>query len=407
MSIFSQQPTDFSMLFLDMDSYFASCEQQLNPALRYKPVGVTPQLVESGCIIAASIEAKKRGAKTGMPVYLARKNCPDLILVEARPALYKQIHYQIASVLNKISPFVDPRSIDEFSMKLSPSEQNFFAARDIASKIKSDLKKEIGQYITTSVGIGPNYFLAKMAGEMSKPNGFGFMTVADAPSKLADLDLTDLTGISGGISRRLRAEGVHHIGQLYQMDQLAWRRMLGFNGLLWWYRLRGYEIDDVQFNRSNIGHSHVLAPEWRHPEKARQVLNRLAHKVGQRLRNESFWAKKTTLLIHYVNHTKYENYTNTMPYCDSHTITELANRLFDLRPDDGEYIIQLALTASDLVTGTVEPEPLFPEVAKTLHLTRALDTINDKYGRDTIYNGSMMSAKQTAPDRIPFGRVRY
>lgn len=407
MSLLNDIPTDFRVLFLDMDAFFASCEQQVNPSLRGRPVGITPQIVDSGCVIASSYEAKQRGVKTGCLVAEAKRICPEIVLVEANPPLYKQIHRQIVNILNRQNPWVNPKSIDEFSLKLPPSEQDFFKCKELAYKIKKEIKNRVGGWLTASIGLGPNQFLAKVAGEMEKPNGLTFITLEEIEPKLSKLELTDLPGIAAGLSRRLRAEGIHSISQLLATDAQVLRRIFGFNGQLWWYRLRGYEVDDVEWTRATIGHSHVLAPEWRTPDKAKHVLNRLVHKVGQRLRHEGYWARYTALGIAYVKNGYYFNHLTTLPYSDSGTMMNLANRLFDMQSQPHEYIMQLAFHVSELVEGKVWPEPLFPEMQKSLRLTQALDAVNDKFGRDTIFAASMMEALETAPDRIPFGKVRY
>jgi len=407
MSLLNTPPKDYQTLFLDMDAFFASCEQQVNPTLRGKPVGVVPQMVDSGCIISPSYEAKRRGIKVGFNVAQARIKCPDIVFVEATPALYKQFHYQIAEILSHQSPWVEAKSIDEFSVKLSPSQQDYFTAQKVAAKIKDDIASSVGQFVTCSIGVSANYFLSKTASEMRKPNGTLILPLSEAEQALSKLELTDLCGIARGLSRRLRAEGVYSIKQLYQLTPQQLRRWFGFNGELWWYRLRGYEVDNVAWARKNIGHSHVLPPEWRTPEKARHVLNRLVHKVGQRLRKEGFWAKHVHLSLAYIGSGYYYNHQQTMPFCDSATMTQLANQLFDIRSQPSSFILQVAWTVSDLIQGCAMPEPLFPEMQKSLLLTHALDKINDRYGRDTIFTSSMMSARETAPDRIPFGRLRY
>lgn len=407
MSIFNDVPKDYHVLFLDMDAFFASCEQQMRPELRGRPIGIVPAPVATTCVLTASYEAKRVGVKTAMPIWEAKKRCPDILLVEARPSLYKQIHYQIVAILNDISPWVFAKSIDEFAVVLSPREQNEQIARDISQVIKDRLRSTIGQYITASIGFGPNQFLAKVVGAMNKPNGLRMITLANLESTLATLELTDLPGIARGMSRRLRAENIYTTEQLLMTEPKKLRRMFGWPGEVWWYRLHGYEVDNVEQHRSSIGHSHVLAPQWRAPHKAYQVLTRLVHKAGQRLRHEGFLATYTSLLVRYLHHDGYDKFIRTYPYHDSPTAMRLADRLFQDRPLRLEPILQLAFTFSGLVSAESRPISLFPEVEKPVRLTEALDTINDKFGRDTIMVGSMLHAAEQAPDRIPFGRVRY
>ncbi len=407
MSLFNNAPKDYRTLFLDMDAFFASCEQQMRPELRGRPIGIVPTLVSTTCVLTASYEAKRVGVKTAMPIWEAKKRCPDILLVEARPPLYKKIHFQIVDILNTVSPWVFAKSIDEFAVILSPREQNEQIARDISQTIKERLRATLGEYITASIGFAPNQFLAKVAGAMNKPNGLKMITLATLESTLATLELTDLPGIARGMSRRLRAENIYTIEQLLMTEPKKLRRMFGWPGEVWWYRLHGYEVDNITHNRASIGHSHVLAPDWRMPNKAYQVLTRLVHKAGQRLRHEGFLATYTSLLVRYLHDDGYYNFVRTHPYYDSPTAMQMADQLFAGRPRHLEPILHLAFTFSGLQPAKPRPQSLFPEVEKPVLLTEALDVINDKYGRDTIFAGSMLKSQTEAPDRIPFGEVRY
>ncbi len=408
MSSFTQDtPHDYRILFLDMDSFFASCEQQLQPNLRGRPVGVVPQLVNSTCVLSASYEAKARGVKTGTGVAQARGLCPDIQLIEARPSLYKQIHYQISAVLQDVTPWVNPQSIDEFALTISPSERSAQSAIDIAERIKTKLARVIGPYIPASIGFASNQFLAKVASEYRKPKGLVLMTNENRHAMLSALQLTDLPGIARGLSRRLRAEGIYTTEQLLQADAQHLRRIMGFLGEVWWLRLHGYEVDDVTYARSSIGHSHVLPPAWRAPGQAYQVLQRLVHKAGQRLRREGYLATYTYLSIQYIGAGSYHGFVRSEAYADSATATKLADQLFAARPHHMAPILHLAITFSGLQSALPERLSLFDQFERPARLTKALDAINDTFGRDTIYVGSMMQARHTAPDRIPFGKVRF
>lgn len=404
MSIFNDQPTDFRTLFLDMDAFFASCEQECHKDLRGKPVAITPQLVSTGCVIASSYEAKRQGIKVGTNMAEAQRICPEIIIVEANPKLYTQFHKRILAVLQSISPWVAIKSIDEFSLKIPPTERDYFKTMAMGNLIKKEIKEKVGQYLNTTVGIGPNYFLAKMAAETHKPDGLYATNLERIELDFGKLSLTDLCGIAKGLSRQLKTESIFNTTQLLQTDIKTLRRILGFAGELWWHRLRGYEVDDVQFNRSNIGHSHVLPPEWRSPAKAEHVLNRLIHKVGQRLRGKGYWAKHSHLTIDYTGGGFDYRHRRTLPYCDNHTMMQLGNDMFSMRSYPSQPIIRLSFSVSELVEGKAYPEPLFPEMQRSLHLTRALDSINDKYGRDTVFSAQMLGAQETAPDRIAFGK---
>ena len=158
-------------LYVDLNSYFASVEQQLRPELRGKPIGVLPVLAETTCCIAASIDAKRFGIKTGTPVWQARKLHKNIIFVQARPATYVEIHHRIVAAVESCTPVTAVLSIDEMTCDLMGSEQQEKKAIALGKRIKQAIYTQVGEVLHSSIGIGPNRFLAKTASNMQKPDG--------------------------------------------------------------------------------------------------------------------------------------------------------------------------------------------------------------------------------------------
>src|SRR5262245_4378135 len=158
-------------LFLDLDSYFASCEQQARPDLRGKPIGVVPLMAETTCCLAASRQAKKYGVKTGTLVGDARLLCPEIAFVVARHDLYTLYHKTILEAVDTCIPIHSVISIDEMICELTGSQREFSQAIQLAEKIKTTLRQRVGDVLTCSIGLATNRFLAKVASDMNKPNG--------------------------------------------------------------------------------------------------------------------------------------------------------------------------------------------------------------------------------------------
>ncbi|MBL9131616.1 MAG: hypothetical protein JNG86_10480, partial [Verrucomicrobiaceae bacterium] len=188
-------PAEVDWLFLDLNSFFASVEQQENPDLRGKPVVVVPVMTDATCAIAASAQAKKFGVKTGTNIGDARRMCPGLILVEASHDKYIEYHHAVIKEIERHYPVTAVASIDEMALRLDAWRRPLPAAIDLAKRIKSGLRTTIGECITCSVGLAPNRFLAKVASDMQKPDGLVALTAADLPGRLLDLELRDLPGI--------------------------------------------------------------------------------------------------------------------------------------------------------------------------------------------------------------------
>ncbi len=398
-------PKDYQVLFLDMDAFFASCEQQTQPHLRGKPIGVSPSMAPSGSLIAASYEAKRFGVRTGMGLRQARMLCPDIIATPTHVSLYREIHHKILDILRDYSPWVAVKSIDEFAIKLSSTEQNEEQSVALAYELQNHICKELGVCLTSSFGIGPNKFLAKVAADINKPAGVTVVTIGSIDSIIGALPLSDLTGIGRGWVRRLRAEGIYTTAELLQRSPGDLRRIFGFPGEAWWYRLRGYEIDEGPSRHTTLSHSHVLEPKWRPPARAHDVLQRLAMRVGARLRRQGYWASCSNVYIRYVEGGGDHFHISSAPYCDGRTMVEFANRMFEQRLRKSEHILMLSFCVTGLQTAGARPQSLFPEREKPLHLSEAIDCVNDRFGEGSVLIASALNAANTAPDAIAFGRA--
>ena len=171
-------------LLVDFNSYFASVEQQVEPRLRGKPLGVVPMLADTTVCIAASVEAKTFGVKTGTKVADARKLCPQIEFVVARHALYIDYHHRAVATVDSIVPVRAVLSIDEMDCELTGRWRDPARARDIAVNVKAALAKDIGECLRTSIGIGPNTFIAKTASDMVKPDGLVVIERSELPDRL-------------------------------------------------------------------------------------------------------------------------------------------------------------------------------------------------------------------------------
>ncbi|MCX6808561.1 MAG: hypothetical protein NTW50_02750 [Candidatus Berkelbacteria bacterium] len=398
-------PKDYAVLFLDMNSFFASVEQQVQPPLRGVPVGVAPYIGNTGCIIAASYEAKAKGVKI-CQVGEAKKICPEIRIVEARPALYMLYHKELRKVIEKFTPYFEALSVDEFAIRLTPLDQNREKAVELALKLKKAIKEEIGDYLRCSIGIGPSVFLAKMAGERQKPDGLTIVTLKDLESFYAPLKLTDLVGINWRLELQLKNFGINSPLSLFEKQVGDMVRILKHPGRLWYFRLRGYEVDEFVLGSKTIGHSHVLAPEFRTKEGALSVLRKLIFKAGYRLRKEGYQAAGVSVVVNFLDRDSFHTSQKFPLFCDNqsflkHTYSLLVKCQWRSRP------IFVAVSAFNLVRHDSGQISIFPEIEKSKKLSETLDKINDDFGADSIFPASMFGSRDSAPDRIPFGRPRY
>ncbi len=395
-------------LFLDMNSYFASVEQQLRPELRGKPVAVAPMLAETTCCIAASYEAKRYGIKTGTLVQDARLLCPGLEVVEARPKEYIRIHHQILRAVDTVLPVEAVLSIDELVCKLMGREQEPAEALRLGEQVKQAIYRHVGEQLRCSVGLGPNRFLAKVAAEMHKPDGLTLLRLADLPHRLYPLALRDLPGIGPGMEQRLFKHGVTTVEQLYQLSVLQLSQVWGsrVHGFAWWHRLRGADLPETPTRRRSLSHSHVLPPVFRSEAGARAVLSRLVHRAAARLRHEGYWAGSVALFVRFLDggaKRKWDSFMRIQPSQDTLTLLRVALRLWEQKPEGTPFKVGIAL-------GSLIPEqelgwPLFESDQKLMRLAQAMDRANGKYGPQALYFLGMHRTEQSAVTRIAFNRI--
>lgn len=317
-------PKNYSVLFLDMNSFFASVEQQVRPDLRGLPIGVAPYTGDSGCIIAASLEAKKQGVKI-CRITEAKKIIPNIKILEARPALYMIYHQEIKKTIEKFTPFYKVLSVDEFALKLTPNEQNMESSLKLARNLKEAIRSNVGDYLSCSIGIGSNKFLAKMAAERKKPDGLTVVTLDQLSDFYSKIKLTDITGINFRMEHRLNFLGLKSPTDFYSCPLSYLSENLGHMGKNWYFRLRGYEVDDLYPKTRTISHSHVLEPELRTKSAAISVLRKLVSKAGFRLRKESFQASGVYVSIRFINKSSFNlSKKSSRPFSDDWTFWENA-----------------------------------------------------------------------------------
>lgn len=287
-----KQEPGIKWLFLDLNSYFASVEQQENPALRGKPVAVLPSNTDYTCAIAASYEAKAYGVKTGTMVLEAKDMCPNLRCVPARHKLYVEYHNRIIEEISRHIPINKIWSIDELSSRLPPSKRNMDAAHHLAQKIKTGLRNNVGEAIRCSIGFAPNSLLAKIACGMKKPDGLMILTQENLPGPLLDLKLTDIPGIGTNMNKRLNKARIYTMKDFWNTSpkqaRKIWNSVLGER---MWYWLHGYDFDAPETKPSMIGHSRVLDPQKRDADSAQHMARHLLLKAAYRLHKHEFVAQ--------------------------------------------------------------------------------------------------------------------
>jgi len=416
-------PRPLRWLFLDLNSYFASVEQQLNPALRGKPIVVAPVDSDTTVAIAASVEAKRYGIGTGTPIWEAKRKCRDLIVVPGNHAKYVEFHDAvIAEVWNHI-PVTHVCSIDEVACRLLDNENSPEAAIALAHRIKAGIRANVGECLTSSIGLAPNRLLAKLASDMQKPDGLVMFTEDQLPHRLFDLPLCDIAGIGAKMERRLARDGILDIRQYCERrPRDAGNAWGGVNGDRLWYLLHGVELPEKPTQSRTIGHSHVLSPSKRGLEPTRLTARRLALKCASRLRRKGYRSRLLVL------HGKFEDDKSNwrasirLPCTqDSFVVLHALDALFPRLAEAGRErvggfrlrMVGVTLCEIEAVEGeqgslfaALDPDDPLARETRTLALSKAMDRINERFGRNAVSVGPLGGGRLDAVGtKIAFGRI--
>ncbi len=402
-------------LFIDCDSYFASVEQHLDPTLRGRPVGVAPVLAETSCCIAASYEAKAFGVKTGTRISDARIMCPGIAIVEAKPPEYVRYHHRIVEAVEDCIHVEAVLSIDEMWAWLPLNLREPATVEAIGRRIKAAVARDVSPFIKVSIGAGPNKYLAKMASKMRKPDGLFIIEGHDLPTVLHPLDLRDFTGIGRSIEMRLHAAGIHSVETLCAVPKAvlhgAWGGVMGDR---LWHLLRGDEIPDLATSRKSLGHSHVLPPDSRSPDRAWPVLCKLLHKACERLRSEGLLAGSIAIELAFLRGESWSADVQTAETDSTVALMRLLDQLWRDRPEPRRPLLKVGVLLTRLCEhGNYTPQ-LFDTVAdptvaldtvKHQRLDATLDKLRARYGRKVVYYGSVQESREQAPMRISFTHI--
>jgi DNA polymerase IV len=394
------------VLVIDFNSFFASVEQQERPALRGRPMAVLPVMTDSTCCIAATYEARRFGIKTGTNVGEARKRCPGLVLVEARPSLYVEYHHRLIAAIDACLPVTRVLSIDEMSCALRGRWRERETVLRLAREIKTRIAATVGECLRSSIGIAPNAFLAKTASDMQKPDGLVVIDEDDLPAVLFRLQLRDFCGIGASREARLRACGITMVEQLCRAPKETLRRAWnGIEGDRIYALLRGEEVERPASDRCTVGHSHVLEPKHRTLPLAEAVLHRLLQKAAARLRGLGYLAGGLAVSVKFLGHRRWGDDMSFLETQDTLDFIRVFGLLWQRRPSSLPPPLAVGVTLFRL-TAAHNVTPNLPQLELSrLALDRAMDKLNQCYGKNTVYFGGAQAALDSAPTRIAFTHV--
>lgn len=398
------------IMHIDLNSAFASAEQQAWPQLRGRPMGVTNRLSKECCVIAASYEAKALGIKVGVRRTEAMALCPDFIMLETDPSKYTHMYQSLIRIMKSYSPHIKMKSIDEGIIDFHGTRTvNSRSLEDIGYEIKQRFKTEVGSHMRINVGIGPNRFLAKTAAGLHKPDGLDVIDHTNLIDVYKGMELEDITGIADGYASRLRAHGIRTPLEFLEADENLLRRRVfkSINGMHWHQRLRGFEVDTYQTKLGMVGRQWVVRNATNDDELLRSCFHYLVQTTGLKLRYRNVEARGVCVWVKFSMGGGWSDkkMLKQAIYRDQ-DIWLHASRLFDHRPKHmrvqcmGIYLYQLEPSTSSQLN-------MFEDVAKADFLSQAVDEINDMFGSFTVFMADTLDGTRTVKQKIPFGGTEY
>jgi len=390
-----------TILLVDMNSFFASVEQQCNPQLRGKPVAVGGPAGTRSVISAASYEARAFGIRSAMPVNEALKRCPQLILVDGDMRKCIDVSRRVFRICSDYTDLLEIYSIDECFMDVSPTMHLFGGPWNLALALKQRIREELG--LTCSVGIGPNKILAKLAAGMRKPDGLTGIPPQDVPRLLENLPVEKLHGIGDKVAAKLRDMAIPTAGVLGRTPVKRLKRYFGVLGEVLQAMGKGncespivpyYDSPDMK----SIGHSHTLERNTMDWEVLSRNLLRLSEMVGRRLREQRYSGRTVALYVRYSDMHTFSR-RRTLPYYvdDGYAIYEVALSILREQVGNVQPIRLLGISVCNLTRGAHQLS-LF-EDKRQAELLKAVDNINNRYGEFTVRRASLLDVKpgQKAP----------
>ncbi len=400
-------PAPSRILHIDLNSCFATIEQQANPLLRGKPIVVAAYTTPSGCVLAPSVEAKRFGIKTGMRVKDARRLCPNVVVLPSDPWKYRNVHLGLRKIMASFTDDFYPKSIDEFVLNLSDyivvHERDIC---DIGMEIKQRIKKEVGDWLTVSIGIAPNRYLAKIGASLHKPDGLDEINQSNHTDIYSKLKLTDLTGIKDANAFRLERMGIVSVHDFYNASvQTLKAAFNSITGYYWYLRLRGWEIDNVEFSRRSYGNSYSLPKPLVSPQELSPILCKLCEKMGARLRRAGFKASGIHLAVWYRDGSFWHKGKTTKVIFDSRDFFKEAFRILTISPSR-KPVRNLAVSCFNLVKQNFCQLDLFDKTDMRRRAVESVDKINRRWGEFVVTSARMVDTGRFVPDRIEFGNVK-
>ncbi|MFK5915820.1 MAG: DNA polymerase IV [Woeseiaceae bacterium] len=377
------------IIHLDMDAFFASVEIREQPELVGLPVVVGGPTRTRGVVAAANYEARKYGVFSAMPMAQATRLCPDLRVLPSNMPLYVSVSKQIHEIFNRYTPEIEPLSLDEAFLDVRSSLKLFGSAEEIARRIKKEIKDEL--QLVVSAGIAPNKFVAKIASDFDKPDGFVVVQVQDMQAFLDPLPVKRIWGVGKKTEAQLISSEINTIKDIRNQSERWMIERFGKQGDHIYRLAHGKDKREVisDAKAKSISNEHTFFDDITDKEILLTYLSHLTEQVASRLREKGHKGKTVNIKIRFHDFTTItRSKTLTEPTHQTQQIWQTVTNLFNSALPSGQVAIRLlGVGVSGFSTNNIHQGDLFSEESKHDELDNVTDEINQRFGKLKIHRG--------------------
>jgi DNA polymerase-4 len=397
-------PADPAIVHVDMDAFYASIELRDQPALAGRPVCVGGRADQRGVVAAASYEARRYGVRSAMATARAMELCPDMVLLPPDFEKYTQESRRIMAIFRRYTPLVEPLSLDEAFLDVEGSRRLFGSAEEIGRRIKTEILKETG--LVASIGVAPSKFLAKLASDLDKPDGFRVIRPEEVRTILDPLPVSKIFGVGPRTAKRLESLGVRTVGDLASQDRRSVMREFGASGA--WIHDLAHGIDPRRVTARRIEKSHGMERTFprdvQDREELRLLLLEFCEEISFDLRHRGLRGRTVTLKARYANYkTVTRSRTAEYPINHGKRIYALARELLERIPRGALRLLGVQVSnledvrqplqgrlfdeAEGSAAGSAGREPGEQRLERA---SAALDGLRQRFGRGTVVPASLI-----------------
>lgn len=380
------------IIHVDMNAFYASCHQVVDPSLKGKPILVAGDPKKrNGIVLTASYEARKYGVKTAMLNWQAKKLCPDAIFIRPDHGLYEKMSRKVMEILNQFTPTIEVFSIDEAWLDVTGCESLFGDSLRIAHKIQDTINKKLN--LSCSIGVSYNKLLAKMASDMKKPGGITVISHKDVPKKLWPLPVEKLFGVGPQMTKSLKSIDINYIEDLAKAPIELLEDYFGINGKylhLWANGIDNTPVDpNSRLKAKSMGHSMTLPKNVTSYDEAKKIILLLSEEVGRRVRRENYMGRTVTLTLR-------DSSFNTITRSTTISYTNITEDIYDAAKNllykhwDKNIPLRLIGVSLSQLTEAVQQMSIFDEDEKKQKLNKVIDEIKDKFGEKSIFRAKFL-----------------